>query len=117
MFHVGAPYPYCVVAPSCYILGKKHACKFYGCGRNDKFNYLVMSLQGKNLADLRRESPKQCFSVSTSIRLGAQILLAIKEIHSIGFLHRDIKPVNVANKIYKSTIFSQTLPWEGRTRP
>ncbi|KAK6018511.1 hypothetical protein OSTOST_15898, partial [Ostertagia ostertagi] len=36
--------------------GKKHACKFYGCGRNDKFNYLVMSLQGKNLADLRRES-------------------------------------------------------------
>ncbi|KAK5983935.1 Tau-tubulin kinase 1 [Trichostrongylus colubriformis] len=35
--------------------GKKHACKFYGCGRNDKFNYLVMSLQGKNLADLRRE--------------------------------------------------------------
>ncbi|KAK5982822.1 Tau-tubulin kinase 1 [Trichostrongylus colubriformis] len=73
--------------------GKKHACKFYGCGRNDKFNYLVMSLQGKNLADLRREAPKQCFSLSTAIRLGVQILNAIREIHSIGFLHRDIKPV------------------------
>uniref|UniRef100_A0A7E4VQ32 Protein kinase domain-containing protein n=1 Tax=Panagrellus redivivus TaxID=6233 RepID=A0A7E4VQ32_PANRE len=76
--------------------GKKHACKFYGCGRNDKFNYLVMSLQGKNLADLRRESPRQCFSVSTALRLGVQILLGIKEIHSIGFLHRDIKPSNFA---------------------
>uniref|UniRef100_A0A0N5C3D1 Protein kinase domain-containing protein n=1 Tax=Strongyloides papillosus TaxID=174720 RepID=A0A0N5C3D1_STREA len=76
--------------------GKRHACKFYGCGRNDKFNYLVMSMQGKNLADLRRESPKQSFSVSTAIRLGLQILNAIQEIHSIGFLHRDIKPSNFA---------------------
>lgn len=73
--------------------GNEHACKFYGCGRNDKFNYLVMTLQGKNLADLRRESPKQSFSLSTAIRIGSQILKAIKEIHSIGFLHRDIKPV------------------------
>ncbi|OZC12130.1 hypothetical protein X798_00649 [Onchocerca flexuosa] len=76
--------------------GKRHACKFYGCGRNDKFNYLVMSLQGKNLADLRRESPKQSFSLSTAIRIGLQILNAIQEIHSIGFLHRDIKPSNFA---------------------
>ncbi|VIO97731.1 Uncharacterized protein BM_BM8766 [Brugia malayi] len=76
--------------------GKRHACKFYGCGRNDKFNYLVMSLQGKNLADLRRESPKQSFSLSTAIRIGLQILNAIREIHSIGFLHRDIKPSNFA---------------------
>uniref|UniRef100_A0A0N4ZVU4 Protein kinase domain-containing protein n=1 Tax=Parastrongyloides trichosuri TaxID=131310 RepID=A0A0N4ZVU4_PARTI len=76
--------------------GKRHACKFYGCGRNDKFNYLVMSMQGKNLADLRRESPKQSFTISTAIRLGLQILNAIQEIHSIGFLHRDIKPSNFA---------------------
>lgn len=81
--------------------GKKHACKFYGCGRNDKFNYLVMSLQGKNLADLRRESPRQCFSVSTAVRLGVQILLSIKEIHSIGFLHRDIKPVSLSQCLIK----------------
>ncbi|CAB3397795.1 unnamed protein product [Caenorhabditis bovis] len=76
--------------------GKKHACKFYGCGRNDKFNYLVMSLQGKNLADLRREAPKQCFSLNTAIRIGLQILNGIREIHSIGFLHRDVKPSNFA---------------------
>lgn len=53
-----------------------------------------MSLQGKNLADLRRESPRQCFLPSTALRLASQILVAIREIHSIGFLHRDIKPVS-----------------------
>uniref|UniRef100_A0A915JVE6 Protein kinase domain-containing protein n=1 Tax=Romanomermis culicivorax TaxID=13658 RepID=A0A915JVE6_ROMCU len=78
------------------ILGKKHACKFYGCGRNDKFNYLVMSLQGRNLADLRRESPRQCFSLSTGVRLALQILKSIEDIHHVGFLHRDIKPSNFA---------------------
>ncbi|VDO93531.1 unnamed protein product [Soboliphyme baturini] len=74
----------------------KHACKFYGCGRNDKFNYLVMSLQGRNLADLRRESVRQCFSLSTTTRVALQILRAIQDIHSVGFIHRDIKPSNFA---------------------
>jgi hypothetical protein len=47
------PYPLRLYVES-FTSGKKHACKFYACGRNEKFNYLVMSLQGKNLADLRR---------------------------------------------------------------
>ncbi|KRX84295.1 Tau-tubulin kinase 1 [Trichinella sp. T6] len=76
--------------------GKRHACRFHGCGRNEKFNYLVMSLQGRNLADLRRESPRQCFSISTGIRVALQVLRAIEDIHSVGFLHRDIKPSNFA---------------------
>ncbi|CDW52782.1 Tau tubulin kinase 1 [Trichuris trichiura] len=69
---------------------------FFGCGRNEKFNYLVMSLQGRNLADLRRETPRQCFSISTGVRLALQVLKAIEDIHSVGFLHRDIKPSNFA---------------------
>ncbi|MEQ2178949.1 hypothetical protein GOODEAATRI_019447, partial [Goodea atripinnis] len=32
------------------------------------------------------------FSISTTLRLGKQILEAIESIHSVGFLHRDIKP-------------------------
>lgn len=31
--------------PSDSGLGKNHVCKFIGCGRNDKFNYVVMQLQ------------------------------------------------------------------------
>uniref|UniRef100_A0A3P8X131 Tau tubulin kinase 2b n=1 Tax=Cynoglossus semilaevis TaxID=244447 RepID=A0A3P8X131_CYNSE len=72
--------------------GKDHVCRFVGCGRNDRFNYVVMELQGRNLADLRRTMARGTFSVSTTLRLGRQILEAIESIHSVGFLHRDIKP-------------------------
>lgn len=53
-----------------------------------------MQLQGKNLAELRRAQPKGAFSLSTTLRLGLQILRAIESIHRAGFLHRDIKPVS-----------------------
>ncbi|XP_048843938.1 tau-tubulin kinase 1 isoform X5 [Brienomyrus brachyistius] len=76
--------------------GKNHVCKFIGCGRNDKFNYVVMQLQGRNLADLRRSQPRGIFTMSTTLRLGKQILESIEAIHSVGFLHRDIKPSNFA---------------------
>lgn len=74
--------------------GHEHVCRFIGCGRNDRFNYVVMQLQGKNLAELRRSQPKGAFSLSTTLRLGLQILKAIESIHEVGFLHRDIKPSN-----------------------
>ena len=74
-------------------LGKDHVCAFISCGRNEKFNYVVMSLQGKNLAELRRSQPKGCLTLSTTLRISLQILYAIEAIHSVGFLHRDIKPV------------------------
>lgn len=77
--------------------GKEHVCRFIGCGRNDRFNYVVMQLQGKNLAELRRAQPRGAFSLSTTLRLGLQILKAIESIHSVGFLHRDIKPVSTFN--------------------
>ncbi|XP_034721907.1 tau-tubulin kinase 1-like [Etheostoma cragini] len=48
---------------------------------------------GRNLADLRRSQPRGTFTMSTTLRLGKQILESIEAIHSVGFLHRDIKPV------------------------
>ena len=86
--------------------GKDHVCRFIGCGRNDKFNYVVMSLQGRNLAELRRSQPRGCFSLSTTLRLCEQILKAIEAIHSVGFLHRDVKPVSI---LY----LSFTTKWDG----
>ncbi|KAL5967222.1 Tau-tubulin kinase 1 [Taenia solium] len=76
--------------------GKPHICRFIGCGRNEHYNYIVMTLQGRNLADLRRSTRRGYFSISTTVRLARQILTAIENIHSVGFLHRDIKPSNFA---------------------
>nr|XP_027194825.1 homeobox protein 2-like isoform X1 [Dermatophagoides pteronyssinus]XP_027194832.1 homeobox protein 2-like isoform X1 [Dermatophagoides pteronyssinus] len=77
-----------------------NVCRFIGCGRNERFNYCVMSMLGKNLAELRRSvvqiNQKPAFSLSTALRLCQQILQSIQAIHSIGFLHRDIKPSNFA---------------------
>ncbi|XP_046873927.1 tau-tubulin kinase 2 isoform X1 [Hypomesus transpacificus] len=83
--------------------GKDHVCRFVGCGRNDRFNYVVMELQGRNLADLRRSMSRGTFTVSTTLRLGRQILDAVESIHSVGFLHRDIKPSNFAMGRFPST--------------
>ncbi|KAK6304708.1 hypothetical protein J4Q44_G00252940 [Coregonus suidteri] len=83
--------------------GKDHVCRFVGCGRNDRFNYVVMELQGRNLADLRRSMTRGTFTVSSTLRLGQQILEAIESIHSVGFLHRDIKPSNFAMGRFPST--------------
>uniref|UniRef100_A0A8C2JPT2 non-specific serine/threonine protein kinase n=1 Tax=Cyprinus carpio TaxID=7962 RepID=A0A8C2JPT2_CYPCA len=83
--------------------GKDHVCRFVGCGRNDRFNYVVMELQGRNLADLRRSMNRGTFTVSTTLRLGLQILEAIESIHSVGFLHRDIKPSNFAMGRFPNT--------------
>jgi serine/threonine protein kinase len=57
-----------------------------------------MQLQGRNLAELRRTSSggRGAFSLSTTLRLGFQMLRAIRSIHQVGFLHRDIKPSNFA---------------------
>jgi tau tubulin kinase len=76
--------------------GREHVCRFIGCGRNDRFNYVVMQLQAKNLAELRRAQPRGAFSLSTTLRLGFQILRGIESIHDVGFLHRDVKPSNFA---------------------
>jgi len=76
--------------------GYDNVCNFIACGRNDVYNYVVMSLVGRNLADLRRSMPQGCFSLSTALRIAIQMLAGIKAIHDVGFLHRDIKPSNFA---------------------
>ena len=38
-----------------------YVCKFYGCGREEKFNYIIMSLLGKSITTLRKERPLGTF--------------------------------------------------------
>ena len=76
--------------------GLRHTCHLYGCGRTDKVNFVVMTLLGQNLSDLRKKQVKQVFSLSTVLRIAVQVVTAVQEMHDCGFLHRDIKPSNFA---------------------
>ena len=83
-----------------------HICILLGCGRTDRINYMVMSLLGPNLSELRKQQPNQKFSLSTTLRVGVQVIAAVRAMHNCGFLHRDIKPSNFA--IGPSSVTKQT---------
>ncbi|CAH8549197.1 unnamed protein product [Schistosoma turkestanicum] len=76
--------------------GKSNICRLFGCGKNAKFNYMVMTLQGKNLSELRRTLPGAIFTLGTAFRLIKQCIIALQYLHDAGFLHRDVKPANFA---------------------
>ncbi|KAK4468911.1 hypothetical protein MN116_007578 [Schistosoma mekongi] len=76
--------------------GKSNICRLFGCGKNAKFNYMVMTLQGKNLSEIRRTLPGAIFTLGTTFRLIKQCITALQTLHDAGFLHRDVKPSNFA---------------------
>ena len=85
-----------VVLQSLKARGAKHGCDIIDRGRNDQFNYVIMTLVGKSLQDLRKEGQGQHLSLSSALRIGKQCLEATADLHAIGYLHRDIKPGNFA---------------------
>uniref|UniRef100_A0A914N1Y9 non-specific serine/threonine protein kinase n=1 Tax=Meloidogyne incognita TaxID=6306 RepID=A0A914N1Y9_MELIC len=56
--------------------------------------FIVMTLLGKSLGDIKRAYRKRIFSPNTAYYCAIQSIDAIKEMHDLGFLHRDIKPAN-----------------------
>ncbi|XGW01662.1 hypothetical protein V3C99_014073 [Haemonchus contortus] len=74
--------------------GGRHFCKIEDKGRYGTFNYVVMTLVGKSLQDLRKERNPQCLSLACALSVGIQCLEALEDLHGIGYLHRDVKPGN-----------------------
>uniref|UniRef100_A0A0M3I067 non-specific serine/threonine protein kinase n=2 Tax=Ascaris TaxID=6251 RepID=A0A0M3I067_ASCLU len=75
--------------------GTPHIPYFFACGSFRNFNYIVMELLGENLSELRRQQRKHRLSVATVTRVSKQCCNALKAIHDIGFIHRDVKPSNL----------------------
>uniref|UniRef100_A0A1I7TCC9 Protein kinase domain-containing protein n=1 Tax=Caenorhabditis tropicalis TaxID=1561998 RepID=A0A1I7TCC9_9PELO len=75
----------------------KHFCELIDCGTKLKdFDYMMITLLGKDLHKLRCELPERKFSINTALRVGIQTLKACEELHRIGFVSRDVKPGNFA---------------------
>uniref|UniRef100_A0A1I7VL66 non-specific serine/threonine protein kinase n=1 Tax=Loa loa TaxID=7209 RepID=A0A1I7VL66_LOALO len=59
------------------------------------YSYVVMSLLGPNLIQLKKMCKVNTFTAGTTNRIGVHALYAIKQLHEIGYVHRDIKPANM----------------------
>ncbi|KAK6730752.1 hypothetical protein RB195_007305 [Necator americanus] len=87
----------------------KHFCQLYDYGTcKPDYVYVVMTLLHKDLHKLRADMPDRKFTFSTSLRLAMQTFNAIEELHSIGYISRDIKPGNFAPG-HKSTREGKTI--------
>uniref|UniRef100_A0A1I8BDQ9 Protein kinase domain-containing protein n=1 Tax=Meloidogyne hapla TaxID=6305 RepID=A0A1I8BDQ9_MELHA len=60
------------------------------------FHVLVMALLGKSISDMQDKRPKFTFTIGTVLRIGLQAFRGIAFLHSIYYVHRDIKPGNFA---------------------
>nr|CDJ91699.1 Serine threonine protein kinase-related domain containing protein [Haemonchus contortus] len=69
--------------------------RLYASGWLNNYNFIVMQMLGRNLTELRKAQADRRFSVHTTVRVGMQIIEALKSVHDLGFLHRDVKPSNM----------------------
>ncbi|KIH54051.1 hypothetical protein ANCDUO_15804 [Ancylostoma duodenale] len=59
--------------------GGRHFCRIEDKGRFGNFNYVVMTLVGRSLQDLRKERPTQCLTLACALSVGIQCLEALED--------------------------------------
>ncbi|KHN72202.1 Tau-tubulin kinase 1 [Toxocara canis] len=74
----------------------KHAPSLITAGRTASFNFLLMELLGRSLNDLHKSAPERRFPLPIVLKIAMQSLAALRELHGVFFVHRDVKPGNFA---------------------
>ncbi|KHJ91413.1 hypothetical protein OESDEN_08722 [Oesophagostomum dentatum] len=77
------------------LVGTRHSPRLYASGSLNNYNFIVMQMLGRNLTELRKAQVDRHFSVHTTVRVGVQMVEALKAVHDLGYLHRDVKPSNM----------------------
>ncbi|KAK2963550.1 putative Tau-tubulin kinase [Blattamonas nauphoetae] len=75
--------------------GKPHFPKFIHSGIDGHYFFYAMELLGPNLYEIRKKQRTRTFSIQTTVNVVIQLLEAVQTLHNCGFIHRDIKPMNV----------------------
>ena len=84
------------------IQGGEGIPRVYKLHNGHKHKYLFMQLLGKSLDKLFSETNRH-FSIKTVSQIAYQIVQRIEYVHSMGYIHRDIKPGNfLIGKNYES---------------
>ncbi|CAI2348284.1 unnamed protein product [Caenorhabditis sp. 36 PRJEB53466] len=71
-----------------------YCARFLDGASCDKYCFIVMTLLGKDLMAHKRDANVAKLCDQTTLRLAMATLFAIKQIHEVGYIHRDIKPGN-----------------------
>lgn len=64
--------------------GAKYYPGYESCGQNERFNYVVMGLVGKNVDSVRKSMPQKRFSLRGCLHIAIESSYGIEEIHDAG---------------------------------
>ncbi|VDL74060.1 unnamed protein product [Nippostrongylus brasiliensis] len=78
---------------------RRDTVRLFDAGQRRQYNFMVMSLCGKDLMTLKRTMGRP-FSERTILRVAITTLYALKQVHECGFVHRDVKPGNFLVGLY-----------------